>query len=74
MPALRTYVTGFSLLELLEPCAGKLARTVLRGGKPVRAYLSRLQPFLASVGVMSAPHFADPQSAEPRYVSWPDIH
>ena len=25
-----------------EPCAMKVARTVLRGGKPVRVYLSQL--------------------------------
>ena len=27
---------------MLEPCAVKVARTVLRGGKPERAYLSQL--------------------------------
>ena len=27
---------------MLEPCAVKVARTVLRGGKPGRAYLSQL--------------------------------
>jgi len=30
---------------MLEPCAGKLARTVLRGGKLVKAYLSQPQDF-----------------------------
>jgi hypothetical protein len=29
-------------LNLLQPCAAKVARTVVRGGKLVRAYLSRL--------------------------------
>ncbi len=35
-----------TLIEcVLEPCAVKVARTVLKGGKPARAYLSNSQDF-----------------------------
>ncbi len=30
---------------VFEPCAVKVARTVLAGGKPARAYLSKTQDF-----------------------------